>query len=51
MEEIKKVNRDEAIAYLIPVIRLMSKMAISYKIKENEIIIHIPKFIPKKETE
>jgi len=46
MQEIKSVNRQDAIVYLIPVLKILSELNIKHEITENHIIIDIPKYIP-----
>ncbi len=43
---IKKVNKEEGIKYLIPVLREVAKLDLPYEITQDEVIIKIPIFLP-----
>ena len=46
MIEMKLVNKDEAIRYLLPALKVLSELNVKYEVGESQITIKIPKFIP-----
>ena len=50
VQAITKVTKQEALKYLLPVLTTLNRLAVPYLIKEKEIIIKIPTYLPKNES-